>query len=747
MIQSCHKPIAMNRSRSLPFFVVLIGCLVPGCGLLWAVDAPLNTDSPLAQQQSPYLRQHLDNPVDWYAWGAEAFERSRTEQKPIFLSIGYSTCHWCHVMERESFMDPATAALLNQHFINIKVDREERPDLDRIYMSYVQAATGQGGWPLNVWLTPELEPFYGGTYFPPETGHGRPAFREVLTRMVRAWEENPAGIQQAARASVASLRMSLLPRSSRKVELTEQQLLNAAGSCRNNFDPDHGGFGAAPKFPRAGELDFLHRAALRRGLDSTEGAALLEMSLKTLRAMANGGIYDHLGGGFHRYSVDRFWHVPHFEKMLYDQAQLVSVYLEAYLLTKDAFYADVARDVLRYVSERLTDANGGFYSAEDADSRYVHGEEAYGEGVVYLWEKREIDALLGADAELFNFVYAVQEDGNAPSDPHGYFDRQNILIRRVELAAAAAVFDQPQQQIEMVLQRSEATLRRARAKRPQPHLDDKQLTAWNGLMISAYARAYRILGDASYLQAATRAAMFLQQSVYQPQSGTLLRSFRNGSAAIDAFAVDYVFLIHGLIDLYQAGFDIQWLRRAESLQVKQDEFFWDVEQGGYFASLEQDRSVILRIKDADDGAVPSANSLSALNLLRLSTMLDRPEWEGQARRIFDVFSDQLEHAPRALPYMLRAVDFSLQKPTSILVAGQGDAADTQALLAVVNETLRPHSVVLLADGGAGQKYLSGQVEVFKNLRPIDGEATAYICEDFVCKIPATSAEQVREQLK
>tara|TARA_B110000208_G_C11799450_1_gene441194 strand:- start:981 stop:3260 length:2280 start_codon:yes stop_codon:yes gene_type:complete len=748
MTQRCHKRSEMNRLRPILCFVVLLGCLVPGFERLVAADGSLNSPNHLAQQQSPYLLQHLDNPVEWYVWGAEAFDRARQEQKPIFLSIGYSTCHWCHVMERESFMDPATAQILNENFINIKVDREERPDIDRIYMSYVQAATGRGGWPLSVWLTPSLEPFYGGTYFPVEASHRRASFKQVLKKMVRAWEEDPDGVEQAARASIESLRMSLLPRSSRKVELTEQPLSDAELGYRKDFDPNYGGFGRAPKFPSPGDLQFLHCAALRQGLDSSKGTELLEMSLKTLRQMANGGIYDHLGGGFHRYSVDRFWHVPHFEKMLYDQAQLVSVYLEAYLLTKDPFYAEVARDVLRYVGEKMTDPNGGFYSAEDADSDYTHDSSEHGEGVVYLWEKREIDALLGADAELFNFIYGIKEDGNAPRDPHGYFVRQNILNRRVELAAAAAVaFDQTPEQIEMTLQRSETILRHARAQRPQPHLDDKQLTAWNGLMISAYARAYRILGDVSYLQAATRAAEFLQQEVYRQETGTLLRSYRKGPSTIEGFATDYAFLIHGLIGLYEAGFDVQWLRLAESLQIKQDALFWDMEQGGYYASLAEDSSVILRIKDANDGAIPSANSLSALNLQRLSAMLDRPQWDEQARRIFDLFSDRIERTPRALPQMMLALDFSLQKPTSILLAGELDAADTKELLAVVNETLRPHSVLLLADGGLGQSYLSQKVEIFKDLRPIDGQATAYICEDFTCKMPTTSAELVREQLK
>lgn len=718
-----------------------------GLCALNAADGVARTVSHLLDEQSPYLRQHADNLVDWYPWGNKAFQRARAENKPIFLSIGYSTCHWCHVMERESFMDPATAKILNTHYISIKIDREERPDIDRVYMNFVQTTTGSGGWPMSVWLTPELKPFFGGTYFPPEGSYGRPGFKDLLSRIADSWKQDSAEITQSASGIVEQLK-SISRSGDRASSIpTAEALVAGAEHFDQRFDTRYGGFGRAPKFPRPSSLNFLHRTAVREGKDSETGKAILNMSSKTLHSMADGGMYDHLGGGFHRYSVDQFWHVPHFEKMLYDQAQLVIAYLEAYQLTRDKAFADVARDVLQYVSRDMTAPGGGFYSAEDADSLFEADKPEHGEGVFYIWEKAEIDALLGHDGALFNFVYGVEPRGNAPSDPHKAFTQKNILIKRHSVAEAAQHFELSESVAADKLSAARERLLEARAERPRPNLDDKILTSWNGLMISAYARAYTVLGDPDYLIAATEAARFLQKNLTRPETQTLLRSFREKPSEIDAFAADYTFLIQGLLDLYGAGFESEWLQWAEALQRKQDALFWDNANGSYFASLADDDSVIVRMKESYDGAIPSENSVAALNLLRLSAMLNHERWHVQAQQILQNFSSALTQSPGTVPQMLVALDFALQKPQQIVIAGTPHARDTRALIKIVNGDFRPHSVVLFADGKTGQAYLAKRAEAYGAMVPRDGKATAYICEDFVCELPTNDPKQVEALLK
>jgi uncharacterized protein YyaL (SSP411 family) len=711
-----------------------------------AADGTARPDSHLLNEQSPYLRQHADNLVDWYPWGEEAFQRARKENKPIFLSIGYSTCHWCHVMERESFMDATTADILNKHYISIKIDREERPDIDRVYMSFVQATTGSGGWPMSVWLTPELKPFMGGTYFPPEGQYGRPGFKDLLNRIAVSWIEDEADIKRSANNIVEQL-TAMSQQSGGSTTLPSVEAIHTgADQFAQSFDARYGGFGRAPKFPRPSTLNFLHRAAMRAGKDSEAGQQTLAMTSKTLHSMADGGMYDHLGGGFHRYSVDQFWHVPHFEKMLYDQAQLVIAYLDAYQITGDPAFAAVARDVLNYVSRDMTAPGGGFYSAEDADSLYEAGKPEHGEGVFYIWEQPEIDTLLGEDAALFNYVYGVEPKGNAPSDPHKEFINKNILIKRHSTAEAAKQFELSESVTDEKLTTARQRLLAARAKRPRPNLDDKILTAWNGLMISAYARAYSVLGEPEYLLAATKAASFLKHNLTSQETQELLRSFREQPSDIDAFAADYAFLIQGLLDLYSAGFDTEWLQWAKSLQHTQDTLFWDNGSGSYFASHADDASVIVRLKESYDGALPSENSVAALNLLRLSTMLNSEHWQVQAQQILQNFSSPMGRSPTAVPQMMVALDFALQKPQQIVIAGKQHARDTRALMEIVNADFRPHSVVLLVDGKAGQAYLGKHSEAYGAMVPRDGKATAYICEDFVCELPTNDPEQVEALL-
>lgn len=727
----------------------LFGALIAVSALctLNATDGAARADSHLLNEQSPYLRQHADNLVDWYPWGEEAFQRARDENKPIFLSIGYSTCHWCHVMERESFMDAATAEILNEHYISIKIDREERPDIDRVYMSFVQATTGSGGWPMSVWLTPELKPFYGGTYFPPEGNYGRPGFKDLLNKIAASWTQDDAEIERSANNIVEQLTAMSHHAGGGTALPTVEALNTGADQFAQSFDTRYGGFGKSPKFPRPSTLNFLHRMAVRKGQESEAGKDILAMTSKTLRSMADGGMYDHLGGGFHRYSVDQYWHVPHFEKMLYDQAQLVIAYLDAHQITGDPAFAAVARDVLNYVSRDMTAPGGGFYSAEDADSLFEAGQPEHGEGVFYIWEESEIDTLLGKDAALFNYVYGVQPKGNAPSDPHQEFTNQNILIKRHSTAEAAKHFELSESVATEKLNAARQRLLAARAKRPRPNLDDKILTAWNGLMISAYARAYSVLDEPEYLLAATKAASFLKGNLTHPETQTLLRSFREKPSEIDAFAADYAFLIQGLLDLYSAGFDGEWLQWAKSLQGTQDTLFRDNASGSYYASHADDESVIVRLKESYDGAIPSENSVAALNLLRLSTMLNNERWQVQAQQILQNFSTPIERSPTAVPQMMVALDFALQKPQQIVIAGKQHARDTRALMKIVNSDFRPHSVVLLADGKAGQAYLAKHSAAYGAMEPRNGKATAYICEDFVCELPTNDPEQVEALLK
>ncbi len=701
----------------------------------------------LAREKSPYLLQHAHNPVEWYPWGEEAFAKARRENKAIFLSVGYSTCHWCHVMAHESFENPEIAKLMNEHFVNVKVDREERPDVDRVYMTYVQATSGGGGWPMSVFLTPDLKPFFGGTYFPPEDRYGRPGFPTVLLRLAEAWEKDREKVVTAAGNAIDALR-EYTSTDTTKAEAVDKAALDAAFSqFARTFDDELGGFGGAPKFPRPVSLNFLFRYHAREGADSHDGKLAASMALLTLRKMADGGMHDHLGGGFHRYSVDRFWHVPHYEKMLYDQAQLASSYLDAFQITGDAQYAKTARDILDYVQRDLSEKTGGFFSAEDADSLLEHGKPEHREGAFYVWTKDEIVAALGAEtAAVFNRVYGVEADGNSPagSDPHGELTGKNTLIRRMSGADAAKFFQKTEAEIESLLATSRARLLEIRARRPRPHLDDKIITAWNGLMISAFARAGQVLDDATYVEAAQKSARFIQQELWK--DGTLFRSYRQGASAVKGFCDDYAFLVAGLLDLYEADFDTAWLRWAVELQARQDALFADP-QGGYFSVAEGDSSILLRMKEDYDGAEPSPNSISALNLLRLSQITDRREFREHATKTIAAFSQQLVKSPTSMPQMLCALDASLKKQQQVVIAGERKADETRALLREVRGHFNPNRIVLLADGGPGQKWLGERLDFLRTVGPIEGHSAAFVCEDFVCQLPVTSPEKLRDLLR
>jgi uncharacterized protein len=706
----------------------------------------------LADEKSPYLLQHAANPVDWLPWGEEAFAKARRENKPIFLSIGYSTCHWCHVMAHESFENPEVAAVMNREFVNIKVDREERPDVDRVYMTFVQATTGSGGWPMSIWLTPELKPFVGGTYFPPEDRWGQPGFTKVLERIATAWKQGHEKISEQGTKIIAALgEASVAGIADAGQKLGAKTLDAAYQQIARSYDAHEGGFGVAPKFPRPVTLNFLARIYARKP-DSESGKHALEMNLFTLRKMAAGGMHDHLGGGFHRYSVDAYWHVPHFEKMLYDQAQLAVAYLEAFQIAREPLFEAVARDTLDYVVRDMTFRRGGFFSAEDADSLMPDATDAgharKAEGAFYVWSQDQLDAVLGEDAEIFDFHYAVKPTGNVPpgGDPHGEFTGKNILIELGSVAATAKQFGEDETEVRRVLAEARSKLFKLRTKRPRPHLDDKIITAWNGLMISAFARGAQILDDPRYLESGIRAATFLSTELYDASRKVLFRNYREGRSAVEGFADDYAFFVQGLLDLYEASFDTGWLRFAIELQEIQDQLFFDKARGGYFNGSGNDPSILLRLKEDNDSAEPAASSVAALNLLRLAQIRNDAAWYERAEKTIDAFTPQIGHFASAMPQMLVALDLSLSQPRQVVIAGAHDSADTRAMLTEVHRHFVPNKVLLLADGGDGQRYLEEKLEALPGMKRIDGKATAYVCENFACKAPVTEPKELSASL-
>ncbi|MBX9577635.1 MAG: thioredoxin domain-containing protein [Chthoniobacterales bacterium] len=616
----------------------------------------------LANTSSPYLLQHASNPVDWYPWGEEAFQRARVEEKPIFLSIGYSTCHWCHVMAHESFEDEKIAALLNQYFICIKVDREERPDVDRLYMTYVQALTGSGGWPMSVWLTPELKPFFGGTYFPPDDRYGRIGFPSVLLQLSQLWRENRGRLEQEAERAIKALQHLAERRQEHLVMKKEEILHHAYAAWVQSFDEKWGGFGGAPKFPRPSILLFLLRYA--KTASAAESKQARAMVFLTLQKMAAGGLQDHLGGGFHRYSVDRIWQVPHFEKMLYDQAQLVMPYLEAAQVTGEKAFLQVARDTLDYVARDLMSPEGGFYAAEDADSVDCSGKKQ--EGAFYVWALSELEQLLSSEEVAFiSDHYHLKPSGNIPEeyDPHEELVGKNILM----LWGTACDADlEP-------LKKIKEKLFAARLKRSRPHRDEKIVTAWNGLMISAFAKAGAQLKNQYDVETAQRAVMFIKKHLYDPKQGTLLRSWYQGRSMEQGFAEDYAFLIQGLLDLYEATSDGACLTWAEELQEKMNELFWDHEQGGYFSSAAADPHLLVRLKEDYDGAEPAASSVAASNLLRFSKLSSGRFTNAaeMAERIFQTMTATLTSMPTAVPQLLVGLCDSLRSSSEERICKDG----------------------------------------------------------------------------
>ena len=722
----------------------------------------------LARERSPYLLQHAANPVDWYPWGDAAFAKARTENKPIFLSVGYSTCHWCHVMEHESFESPAVSAVLNEHFVSIKVDREERPDVDRVYMTFVQATTGSGGWPMSVWLTPDLKPFYGGTYFPPTSRWGRPGFVEILQEVARVWRTEPDKVRESAEALTAQLRSVEQSVASGEIPGADA-LERTVRQFRQSFDPRRGGFGDAPKFPRPSELLFLLREHARTG-----SAEARDMVLATLRAMALGGMRDHIGGGFHRYSVDGGWRVPHFEKMLYDQAQLVLAFSEAAQASfENSWFIEVAEDTLRYVMRQMTDEAGGFYSAEDADSvppEHAGNPDAHKmEGAFYLWPASEIDALLGDDASIVKRHFGIEPNGNAPMDPQQEFVGKNLLYVAKSNGELAAETGKSIREIAEVLSRARMTMFREQIKRPRPHLDDKVLTAWNGLMIAAFARVARLTraraasardpeeippnvralrelmrrGATEYLAAAQRAAAFIHDRMWNPETRTLLRRYRDGHAEIEAYAEDYAYLIFGLIELFQADPDAKWLAWAATLQERQNELFWDEAGGGWFSTTGKDASVLLRMKEDYDGAEPSASSVSVMNLLVLSHLVENRKWTEQIERTIQLFGARLVQVGRAVPMMAAALSAHINGLQQIVIVGEQGAEE---LAQAVAGRYLPFAITLVLSPEQ-QRALAPMVPLVAAMKPVDGRAAVYVCRNFSCRAPVTAATDLVRELE
>ncbi|XP_027116948.2 uncharacterized protein [Coffea arabica] len=734
----------------------------------------------LAAEHSPYLLQHAHNPVDWYPWGEEAFAEARKRDVPIFLSIGYSTCHWCHVMEVESFEDEGVAELLNDWFVSIKVDREERPDVDKVYMTYIQALHGGGGWPLSVFLSPDLKPLMGGTYFPPEDKYGRPGFKTILRKVKEAWDKKKDmlvssgafAMEQLAEALTATAGSNKLPDG-----LPQTALNLCAEQLAESYDSKYGGFGSAPKFPRPVEIQLMlyYSKKLMESQKPNEAKKALEMSVFTLQCMAKGGIHDHNGGGFHRYSVDECWHVPHFEKMLYDQGQLANAFLNVFSITKDMFYSRVCRDILDYLRREMTGPNGEIFSAEDADSAEFEGASRKKEGAFYIWTSEEVDKVVGEHATVFKDNYYIKPSGNCDlsrmSDPHNEFNGKNVLIERNSTSAMASKYGMPVEKYLDILGTCRQKLFDVRSKRPRPHLDDKVIVSWNGLAISSFARASKILKCESqggrfhfpvvgtdpkeYIEVAEKAASFIRKHLYDPHKRRLQHSFRNGPAKAPGFLDDYAFLISGLLDLYEFGGSIFWLVWAMELQDTQDEVFLDKDVGGYFNTPGEDPSILLRVKEDHDGAEPSGNSVSAINLIRLASIVSgsrSDNYRRNAERLLAVFEKRLKDAAVAVPLLCCAADMvSVPSRKQVVVVANKASGEFDSMLAAAHASYSPNETVIHIDPtdeeeiGFWEDTNSNIALMAKNNFSSD-KVVALVCQNFTCSPPVSDPKSLESLL-
>lgn len=686
----------------------------------------------LVFEASPYLQQHARNPVDWHPWSEESFDKARAANKPVFLSIGYATCHWCHVMERESFEDVEVAALINEFFVPIKVDREERPDIDHVYMTVCQVATGSGGWPLTAFLDHDKHVFFVGTYFPKHGGFNRPGLMELLPRAAEVWRTHRKNLHDTAKNLNAQLQH--LNRQGPGTDLTDAVLHQSFDMLASAHDARHGGFGGPPKFPTPQNLRFLLRFARRTGQ-----ASATDMATRTLLAMRRGGIYDHLGFGFHRYATDSQWLVPHFEKMLYDQALITQAYVDGFLATGDPRFAQTAREILAYVSRDLTAPEGGFYSAEDADSE---GEE----GKFYVWTEEELEEHLDAEsAATAKTLFNTRPEGNYAEESTGRKTGRNILHRRGRLDAQAEALGLSRSALVEHIDGIRRTLFAVRKQRIHPFKDDKILTDWNGLMISAFARAGRALQDPTYIDQARRAAEFVMTRLRDPQ-GRLLKRSRGSQVGLPAHLDDYAFLVAGLLDLYEAAFDCRDLQAAVTLTRHALEFFWDAADGGFFLTASDGEALILRSKTCHDGASPSGNSVFAMNLVRLFRMTGGQEWADRADQLFRAFSSQVTRSPANFNDLLCALDAYLSPGLEIVVSGAPKDAAVSAMLQAIASRFLPHGVVLFRPDGPDHEILAELAPFTKHQTPIDGRAAAYVCRDFACHAPVTEFDDLEALL-
>jgi uncharacterized protein YyaL (SSP411 family) len=681
------------------------------------MQSPKKHTNHLINETSPYLLQHAHNPVDWYPWGEEAFAKAKAEDKPVLVSIGYSACHWCHVMEHESFEDEETARLMNEHFVNIKVDMEERPDVDQIYMTFVQLTTGRGGWPMNVFMTADKLPFFGGTYFPPVSRYNMPGFKQILLSVAEAYRDKRDELMHSANDILGEMRRVGLSEFS-PVGLSVEQLDTAFNSFARTFDAVNGGFGGAPKFPPSMSLEFLLRYYKRTGNENA-----LDIVKKTAEKMAYGGICDQLGGGFHRYAVDAVWLVPHFEKMLYDNAQLIRVYLHLYQITKDELYKRVAGETLAYVMREMLDETGAFYSTQDADSEGV-------EGKFFVWTPEEIEEIIGEkDAQIFSFFYDVSEEGN--------FEEKNILNIKVSPAETAKLFKLTEAELNEILSSGRERLFAVREKRIKPFRDEKVLTAWNGLMLAAFAEAAAVLDREDLLDVARRNADFVLENLQK--DSRLLRTWKDGEAKLNAYLEDYANFADGLLELYQASGETRYLKEAKRLADVMVTEFWDEERGGFFFTSNDHEELLVRTKDYTDNASPSGNSAAADVFLKLAKLAGDERYERFAVTVLRLTAPQIGRYPQGFGRALSAIEFYINKVKEVVIIGKkGSDLEKE----IFREFL-PSKVVVLSENARDDAEF---IPLLRDRGMIDGKPTAYVCEDFVCQRPVTAADELKGQL-
>ncbi len=684
----------------------------------------------LIHEKSPYLLQHAHNPVDWFPWGEEAFKKAKTENKPILLSIGYSSCHWCHVMAHESFEDPSVAKFLNENFVSIKVDREERPDVDEIYMKSVMSMTGSGGWPLTVFLTPSLEPFFGGTYFPPTTRYGMPSFLNLVKDISHSWKTERNNLVNSAGQMKKALQEMYETNKYPGAILTDSIFEDCYQELVSSFDENQGGFGQSPKFPMPTNLFFLMRYAKLKGNSSS---LAMNIVTRTLDSMMRGGIYDHIGGGFHRYSTDRYWLVPHFEKMLYDNALLSIAYAEACLITKNQEYYGIVRETLDWLLREMQSPEGGFYSAIDADS-------PEGEGSYYVWDRREVERAIkdeAANLQIISDYFSITTEGN--------FENGKTILTSKPLAALAQKYNLKEDDLGRMIQAAKRFMLELRNGRPKPSVDDKILTSWNGLAISALSKGYSVFGNKEYVKAAVNAAEFILKKlvVYEESNLRILRSHRDGESKGDGVLEDYSFFLNGLIDLFEASYEPKYLERAVTLCDSMLSRFLDTKEGGFFMTDDRTKNLIVRPKEAHDGATPSGNSVAALACAKLAEFTTRDDYREAAKDVFETFWKVISNQPSSFTVMLVALQFFLGPKKEIVISGTREAEDTKDLIKALRSEFLPNSVSILAD-----QRLDGVTPLVRERINKQGEqARAFVCSNFTCKTPVTTSRQLMEALK